>query len=134
MTRRTDRLGNLIREIVGQMIHTKISDPRIDPALTSITRVEVAEDLLTARIFVSVLGDDEAAQRNAVRALQHAAGRIQETIGQQVRLRNTPLLSFHEDAKFKNTLKTLELIQQAMDEIEQKESHVAGESADGSDE
>ena len=119
MTRRTDRIGSLIREIIGETIHSKISDPRIKPALTSITRVEVGEDLLTAKVFVSVL-DDEAALRNTIRALDHAAGRFQETMMQKMRLRVTPMLSFHADKTLRKTIKTLELIQQAMDEIDQK--------------
>ncbi len=127
MTRRTDRIGNLIREVIGEMLRTKISDPRINPGLTSITRVEVSEDLLTAKVFVSVLGDD-AALRNLVRGLDHASGRIQEMMMRKIRLRNTPLLSFHADKTLKKTLKTLELIQQAMDEIDQKAT-----SADSAD-
>ncbi len=119
MTRRTDRIGSLIREIIAETIHSKISDPRINPVLTSITRVEVSEDLMTAKVFVSVL-DDEAALRSAVRGLDHAAGRFQETMMQKMRLRVTPMLSFHADKELRKTLKTLELIQQAMDEIDHK--------------
>ena len=44
MSRRTDRIASLIRDTVGMLLLTKMSDPRIDPALTSITRVEVPAD------------------------------------------------------------------------------------------
>lgn len=121
MSRRTERVGNLIRNTVGQLLLTKLSDPRVDPAITSITRVEVPEDLLSAKVYISVIGP-EAKQRTALRALSHAAGHIQELMGRQIKLRHTPILSFVLDKSFKTTVHTMELIQQAMEEIRQKEN------------
>lgn len=120
MSRRTERVGNLLRNTIAEVLARKISDPRIDPGRTSITRVEVAEDLLAARVFVSVMGAPPE-QRNTLRALQHAAGHIQELVTRQVTLRHMPQLAFVADERFKKTMKTLTLIQQAMDEIRQKE-------------
>jgi ribosome-binding factor A len=121
MSRRTDRIASLIREIIGGLLLSKISDPRIDPARTSVTRVEVPEDFETAKVFISVIGT-ESEQRNALRALQHAAGRIQELMMRQMELRNTPVLRFALDVKFKKTLETLQMIDKAMAEIRQKEA------------
>ncbi len=133
MSRRSERVANLIRNTVGQLLLTKLSDPRIDPALTSITRVEVPEDLLTARVYVSVVGSD-AEQRDAVRALRHASGYIQELMMRQVQLRNTPVLDFVLDVKFKKTLQTYRLIDQAMAEIREKESQTHNQAGqDGED-
>lgn len=120
MSRRADRVGSLIRQILGQVLLSKLSDPRVDPARTSITRVEVPEDLLTARVYVSVMGT-EAQQRTALRALRHAGGRIQELLMRQMSLRHTPVLRFELDKQFKKTLQILQLIEQAMAEIRQKE-------------
>lgn len=127
MTRRTERVSNLIRNTVGQLLLTKLSDPRIDPAKTSIMRVEVSEDLLTAKVFVSVIGN-EAQQRNTLRALHHAAGHIQERMMQQIKLRHTPVLEFVLDQNFKKTLRTLELIDQAMAEIQQSDRDHEGQA------
>jgi ribosome-binding factor A len=126
MSLRSERVANLIRNTVGELLLSKISDPRIDPARTSITHVEVAEDLLTAKIFVSVMGS-EAEQRRALHGLRHAAGRIQDLMMRQIQLRNTPALSFVADVGFKKGLKTLELIRRAMDEIDQKQKPDEGE-------
>ena len=120
MTRRTDRVGSLIRNTIGELLLSKISDPRIDPATTSITRVEVTPDFLQAKVYVSVLGS-RSDQRKAISGLTHAAGHLQELMMRQIKLRNTPLLVFLPDETFKKTMKTLELIQQAMSEIEEKE-------------
>ena len=86
----------------------------------------------SAKVFVSVL-DDEAALRSTVRGLDHAAGRFQETMMQKMRLRVTPMLSFHADKTLRKTIKTLELIQQAMDEIEQKATTANADDADDAD-
>jgi ribosome-binding factor A len=120
MSRRTERVANLIRRTLGETILTKLSDPRIDPARTSITRVEIPEDLLTATVYVSVLGT-EGEQSRTLRALQHASGRLQELLMRKISLRHTPLLSFELDTRYKKTLQTLDLIQQAMDEIDERQ-------------
>ena len=120
MTRRTERVGSLIRDTIGQVLLSKLSDPRIDPMETSVTRVEVADDLMTAKVFVSVMGS-EGQQRRTLRGLQAASGRVQELMMRRIKLRHTPILEFVVDREFKNTLETLRVIDQAMAEIRHKE-------------
>lgn len=129
MTRRTERVASLIQDTIGQVLLTKLSDPRIDPARTSVTRVAVPEDLLTAKIYVSVLGTDAEARRT-LRALRHASGHVQELMMRQISLRHTPILDFELDTGFKRTLQTLEIIEQAMDEIRRKEADASGAEAE----
>jgi len=119
MSRRTDRIGNLLRESIAQLLLRKLSDPRIDPARTSVTRVEVQEDLLAAKVYVTVLGT-EADERRVLRALQHASGHIQGLMMDKISLRHTPILDFQIDTRYKKTLETLEIIERAMDEIREK--------------
>lgn len=121
MTRRTDRVGNLIRNTLGEILLRRISDPRVNPAKTSITKVEVLEDFLSARVYISVIGT-EPEQRRTLQALRHASGHIQELLAKEITLRNTPILNFILDTDFKKTLKTLELISYAMRELEEKEA------------
>lgn len=130
MSRRSERIASLIRETIGQVLLTKLSDPRVNPALVSVTRVEVPEDLLTARVYVSVVGT-ASQQRTSLRALRHAAGHIQELMMRQIQLRNTPVLQFAIDQKFKQTLRTYQLIDQAMAEIRAKEDRQAKPPQDG---
>ncbi|MCK4276891.1 MAG: 30S ribosome-binding factor RbfA, partial [Phycisphaerae bacterium] len=103
MGRRSERVGNLIRQTIGELLLSKLSDPRLDPAATSVTHVEMTDDLLGAKVYVSVMGD-EAAQRKALRALRGAAGHIQKLMMRQIRLRHTPVLDFVLDTNFKKTL------------------------------
>ena len=131
MSRRTQRVGSLIRTIVGEILLTKISDPRLDPAKTSITRVEVPDDLLTATVFVSVIGSD-ADQSKALHALKHASGFIQERMGRQMSLRNTPVLKFETDEKFKKTMETLRLIDEARYEVGDEQNSDSHDQTDQS--
>ena len=124
MSRRTERIGKLLQQTIGQILLRALSDPRIDVARTSITRVKVQEDLLRAKVYVSVMGG-EAQQHLAIRALNHAAGRVAGLCRQQVKLRYMPALSFLLDEQFKGALKTWDIIRQAMDEIRAKEAQQA---------
>ena len=121
MSRRSERIANLIQNTIGQLILSKLSDPRIDPARTSVTRVEVPEDLLTAKVYVSVIGNQNE-QRLTVRALRHASGHIQELMKRQIQLRNTPVLQFLPDTKFKKAMETLQIIQQVAEDLRNKDS------------
>ena len=116
------------------MLLTELADPRLEAALTSITRVEVQEDLLAAKVYVSVMGDDERAQKLAVAALNSARGRIHRRLREEISLRHVPTLTFLTDERFKGTLKTWEVIRQAMDEIREKERLAAGEGEQAEDE
>ena len=79
MKRRMERIGKLMQHAIGQILMRNISDPRIEPARTSVTRVVVQEDLLRAKVYISVLGE-EADQTKAMAALGRAAGRIQSLL------------------------------------------------------
>lgn len=124
MTRRTDRIGNLIRNTLGSILLSKMSDPRFDPAKVSITRVEVPEDLLTARVYVSVLGEKKE-QSLALAALNGAKGFLQEKLSREISLRNTPRLSFVIDEQFKKTMETLNILQEVAQELRQKDEERA---------
>ncbi|MDP6543055.1 MAG: 30S ribosome-binding factor RbfA [Phycisphaerae bacterium] len=129
MTRRTQRVGSLLRDTLGRLILTELSDPRIDPARTSVVRVEVPEDLLTAKVFISVLGDD-ALQSKTLRALKHATGHIQELLGRRLALKHTPRLIFEVDKNFQDTLEIYQIIEDAMQDIRDKESARSGDAQD----
>lgn len=120
MSRRTERVGNLIRNTLGPILLAKLSDPRFDPSTTSITRVEVPEDLLTAKVFVTIRGDEKR-QNRTVSALRHAAGFLQARLARQTQLRHTPRLSFAVDTKYQKTMETLALISDVMEEIHEKD-------------
>lgn len=92
--RRQERLADLIRGEVAEMIARDLKDPRI--GFTTVTRVEVSADLRHARVLVSVLGNEEV-QQASLEGLSSAAGYVRHEIGRRLRLRRTPELIFALD-------------------------------------
>ena len=132
MTRRTDRIGNLIRNTLGSILLSKMSDPRFDTAKVSITHVEVPEDLLTAKVYVSVIGEQKE-QNMALAALNSARGFLQERMGREISLRHMPRLSFVIDEQFKKTMETLNILQQVAQELRQKDETRAQQQESGNE-
>lgn len=95
-----------------------MSDPRFDPVKTSITRVDVPEDLLSARVYLSIAGPSQV-QNQTIAALQHAAGYLQEKMMEKIELRHTPRLEFLIDTQFKKTMETLAVISEVSEELRQ---------------
>lgn len=121
---RLKRVESVIREMVSQLIVTgEIKDPRVS-TFVSITRVEAAKDVTTARIYVSSIESGDALKR-AVLGLNNAAGFIQKTIGKGLRMRSTPRLKFYPDTSLKDGFE----MSRKLDEL----SHELGTDTDESD-
>ena len=87
---------DLKREIIG--IVDTMKDPRLQQGLVTITKVEAAPDLSTARVFVSVLnGENTAAAAEVVKALDGAKGHVRSEISARMHIRRAPELIFIED-------------------------------------
>lgn len=114
MSRRTERLGSLIRRVVAEEI-VDLGDPRISQHV-AITRVDVSADLSIARVFVSVMGSDSTG-RLTVHALQHAAGRIQAGLSREVHLRQCPRLVFQLDESIKRGFEIVQIIEKEMAQL-----------------
>ncbi len=89
------RINEEVRRELQAVVMNELKDPRIH-SMTSITRVEVAPDLKTCRVYVSTLGDEEAL-KETVRGLQAAEGFLRRELAHSVNLRNTPELRFIAD-------------------------------------
>jgi len=120
MSHKVKRLSSFIRNTLGQVFLTRMSDPRFDPVRTSITRVDVSGDLRYATVYISVSGDEKL-QRRTIAALKHAAGYLQDQLMERVRLRHTPILTFEIDTAFKKTMETLDILSEVGKEIREKE-------------
>jgi ribosome-binding factor A len=90
-TRRIDRLGDLIKEEISNLLIRQIRDPRI--GMLTITDVEVSRDLRTAKVFYTVSGDDNA-RREAQRGLESAVGFIRSAVAHNLTIRRMPELTF----------------------------------------
>jgi ribosome-binding factor A len=94
---RADRVGGLIQEILSDLLHRDISDPRLQTA--TISRVAVSRDLRLARIYFAVAGG-KASSEEAARGFRSAAGFIKRRLGPQLALRYMPELEFYYDESF----------------------------------
>lgn len=94
MGHRVNRVGEQMKKELGDIISRKIKDPRI--GFVTVTDVEVTGDLQQAKVYISVLGDDEQ-KENTLKGLAKAKGFIRTEIGQRIRLRKTPELIFEFD-------------------------------------
>jgi ribosome-binding factor A len=88
------RVNESIREVLGDAIATELKDPRI--GFVTVTAVDTSPDLRTARVFVSVLGDEHERERSLA-GLRSSHGVLQGKIAGGMRLKRTPTLTFEYD-------------------------------------
>ena len=86
------RINGEVQKELSVIIQNEIKDPRIAP-MTSVVAVEVAPDLKTCKAYISVLGDEKAAQ-DTLAGLKSAEGYIRRQLARSVNLRNTPEIRF----------------------------------------
>lgn len=91
---RIEKLQELIKQEMSKMLLKELKDPRI--GFVTVTDVEMTGDLREAKIYVSVMGGEEQV-KNSLEGLNSALGFIRREIGQRVRLRFTPEISFALD-------------------------------------
>ena len=116
MSRRTERVNELIRHELSQMLLHELRDPRLE-GLLSITRVEVSPDLSTARVFVSVMSET-ADQQEALKALRAAAGYIHKELVHRLEMRRVPFLTFLLDKSIEEGAAVLARIDEVLHEDE----------------
>ena len=114
MSRRTLKAAEAIRQVVSMAILTEIQDPRVSDV--TVVRVEVSGDLQTAKVFVSVMGD-ETKQNLCMAGLKSSTGFLQSKLAKRIDARYTPHLSFVLDQGVKNQLR----VSKILDEILPKE-------------
>ncbi|MBT2691489.1 30S ribosome-binding factor RbfA [Bacillus sp. ISL-55] len=94
MGHRVNRVGEQMKKEIGDIISRKIKDPRV--GFVTVTDVEVTGDLQQAKVYISVLGDEQQ-REDTLKGLAKAKGFIRTEIGQRIRLRKTPELIFEFD-------------------------------------
>ena len=91
---RMRRVNESIREVLAEAIATELKDPRI--GFVTVTEVDTSPDLRSARVHVSVLGD-EAEREQTLQGLRSSHGFLQGKIASAMRMKRTPTLTFHYD-------------------------------------
>ena len=110
MTRRIERVNNLFRHEISELLQRQVKDPRLGN-FVAVTEVSTSSDLRYARIFVSHMGSDEE-RRETLSALATASGFFRRELAKRLRIRHIPELSFQWDDSIERGSHLLELIDQ----------------------
>lgn len=90
---RTDRVSAQLRRELGTLVHEAVREHGL--CSTSVSDVEVTRDMAHAKVFVTVLMADRAAE--TVKALKALAPEIRYQLARAVKMRHVPELHFHYD-------------------------------------
>ncbi|KKM11902.1 ribosome-binding factor A [Clostridiales bacterium PH28_bin88] len=112
VSQRVHRVGEQMKKEIAQILRDELKDPRV--GFVTVTSVEVSGDLRHAKVFVSVLGDEDA-KKQSLEGLQKATGFIRREVGQRIQLRYTPEIVFKFDASIEHGDKIARLLSQVGD-------------------
>ena len=108
LARRIVRLNSLLKEVISDVVFREVKNPKVNSLIT-ITNVDVARDLHTAKVSFSVIGSDKE-KTDTLHALNTAAGFISTQASKQVRIRFFPVLTFTLDNAMDQLMRIDELI------------------------
>lgn len=110
--KRSDRVGDLLREEIAELIQRQVKDPRL--ATVTICNVEISADLRHAKVFYCFSGQEQ--DRDSIaRGLLKATGFLKSQLGKRIRLRHIPDLKFIYDTSFDYASKIDRLLRELHD-------------------
>ena len=121
MSRRIERLNDLIQEEISELIRRQTKDPRLDCFLT-VTRVDTSAELRHAKIFISIMGGDEE-KKNAMDGLGSASGFLYRELRGRLSLHRTPQLIFLLDDSIERGSQVLDLMKEVTSSEETDVEH-----------
>ena len=108
---RSDRVGDLLLEVISELLRRDIRDPRIrDVVLTS---VKMSKDLRHARVYFNLLGGAAERHNDAAAGLKSATGFIRTKAAKQLNLRFAPTIEFTYDESADEAQRIDALLKQA---------------------
>lgn len=122
-TNKSERINESVLRELSLILHDEVKDPRISK-FVSVTGVEVAKDLRTARVYFSVLGGDDKVEKTK-KGLENSEGFIRHELAERLNLRYTPELHFIHDDSIEYGAKMSKLI----DEVIKKDEENDGDKA-----
>lgn len=105
---RKEKIASVIRQVVSEAIAHKLHDPRVD-VLTTVTKVEMTDDLLIAKVFLTV-GSGDAVERRTLQGVKSAGGYLQRQVAKELQIKHCPTLEFKVDREEKASRETLSLL------------------------
>lgn len=105
---RADRVGDLLLELVSELLRKDIRDPRV--GVVTLTAVKVSKDLRHARIYFNLLGGQN--RKEVLAGLKSASGFIRSRVAKQLKLRFVPTIEFSYDDSQDEAQRIEELLKQ----------------------
>ena len=93
MSRRMEKVNDLMQSELAELLQRRVKDPVLVDAFLSILRVDVAPDLSTARVHVSVMGADDGGAEVLV-ALERSSSFLHRELMKRIRIKRVPRLRF----------------------------------------
>ncbi len=106
---RLERVNALIRRELGNALFKVITDSRFNHAAVTITHVNTARNLRTAKVLVSVYGD-EAQQQTMLGLIRRCRAELQQTLNRDLTLKYTPVLHFDLDGSIRQGDRVLDVL------------------------
>jgi ribosome-binding factor A len=91
---RSERVEGQLKKEISRILQEDLKDPRI--GFVTITRIDLTGDLRYAKVYYSILGDDEA-KKASLKGIKSASGFIRKLIAERMNMRYVPELSFRLD-------------------------------------
>lgn len=107
------RVNEVLRQVISDAITSDLSDPRLDMA--TVTSVDTAPDLTQAKVYFTVLGDDEA-KAEALKGLKRAHSLLQSRVARETRMKRTPVLVFEYDDSIESGMRIDALLSEGAEE------------------
>jgi len=126
MKYRKDRLEELIRRIVSEIIMRELKDPRI--GFVTVTGVELSKDYAEARIGISILGDSTEV-RKGMEGIRSSSGYVQKLLGKELKIRNTPRVYFYLDKTVEEAVDMVNMIDNLPGVKDRKDDHDSGDNS-----
>ena len=113
--KRIARLNAQLKRELSELIRTGVRDPRV--GLVTVTAVEVAGDLTSARVFVRTTGSS-AEVAETLAGLEAAAPYLRGILGRTLKIRRVPELRFREDRSMEQARRIEEVLAEVMPETD----------------
>ncbi len=110
-SRRLLKAAEAVREVVSTAILTELRDPRVRDV--TVTGVEVSPDMRSAKIHVSIMGDEKR-QNLGLIGLRNSAGFLQSKIKERIDTRYIPRLVFEIDKGIKHSIEVARILREVL--------------------
>lgn len=128
VSRRQERVAEMLLEELSILISTELTDPRLEDALVTVTDVQVSPDLQNARVYFQHQADPRAT-RQIVEALRHSHTFLRRQLAENLKLRTVPELHFTLD----ETEKHARHVDELLDSLKQDAAPQSGQMTDAAD-